>query len=975
MLRAASCVTCLMLWTGAALADGALAAAFDSWRQRPAPETAIGVTAEVMRLSALPDWPAIAGLGANEVAAMLPLLPQDQAAELILLTAMAQGYGGDRVAQDAIAAAADEFARALPGPAARSLSVNLGYGYLQTGAPDRAFERLDQARQQIEAAGDAAALINICIMASDTFDRYGHTAEAGSFYAGCDASPLLRRARAPGTGIFHHNQAQFLAGQGEVEPAISRHRLALEYLDQEFGDPSVELANAYDALAMTLLHAGELGAADTTAGLAQTQAVQAAGTDHADYWRIANNAASIKRALRLPAHAYDLDAAALEWRRANLGEDAALSYASWLNLSLDLAGMGEWQAAGENFLALYARLAGGEPIPYSREVLEAYLHYIKARQDAEKGLPARLPPFNPLIRQGAPAELFTGMTDLAVDQLLARGETDEALRLADWLHGFLGREIGPHHPFTFEAALLAARAQAPRSAEAASAALAGLDIDAFNWTRRQALSGSYDAALAARVLGDDLLTEMARHAIATPAFSAQFGDAIHRWKTLEDPSDRILDRVARQADDPGLRQAARDYALAAARLRETARAEPVSEGLARQDEALRHQRAALNLRLAGAGLAQVMPPLAALDQSAPAGFTVAAGDVVIDLILLREWAGHDRSGTADTLALYAAVYRADTAPVIHLVSRMKDAPQRMAAFHAQLHRDLGPWLAAEAGAEKRLFIAPDAMLFQFDLPGLRDATGARLGESHDVYLLTDRGAYARHDTEPGLDRGDRILLAGAVQTSPDAPGYLPGALHEIETIAALTATAGAEVTRLTGTEATASHVASGAEGAAILHLATHGFFHAVSDHPASLMNAGLVLAAPADGSGASGATDGMGGADGIVHALELMEWNLGAARLVVLSACDTGVGATTPIDAVRGLPLALSRAGARRSLVTLGPVPDHQTARIMERFYTHLTTGRQSYADAFNATRRDIWAGRIEGVNPETGAYFVLYSH
>ena len=80
------------------------------------------------------------------------------------------------------------------------------------------------------------------------------------------------------------------------------------------------------------------------------------------------------------------------------------------------------------------------------------------------------------------------------------------------------------------------------------------------------------------------------------------------------------------------------------------------------------------------------------------------------------------------------------------------------------------------------------------------------------------------------------------------------------------------------------------------------------------------------------------------------------ARLVVLSACRTALGAGALADVPEGddwvgLVRAFLYAGAANVMATLWPVEDRSTARLMERFYTALAAGR-SEAEALAEAQR-----------------------
>ena len=98
-----------------------------------------------------------------------------------------------------------------------------------------------------------------------------------------------------------------------------------------------------------------------------------------------------------------------------------------------------------------------------------------------------------------------------------------------------------------------------------------------------------------------------------------------------------------------------------------------------------------------------------------------------------------------------------------------------------------------------------------------------------------------------------------------------------------------------------------------------------------LLRSGLALA---------GANRGPSGEDdGVLTALEAAGLDLWGTRLVVLSACDTGVGDVKRGDGVYGLRRALVLAGAESQLISLWPVSDRSTRDLMVDYYQQLAQG------------------------------------
>jgi CHAT domain-containing protein len=155
-----------------------------------------------------------------------------------------------------------------------------------------------------------------------------------------------------------------------------------------------------------------------------------------------------------------------------------------------------------------------------------------------------------------------------------------------------------------------------------------------------------------------------------------------------------------------------------------------------------------------------------------------------------------------------------------------------------------------------------------------------------------------------------------------------------------------EITLLTGAEATEAGLKQAA-APRLLHIATHGFF--LTDEPPATQTRGTrAISASAkidnpllrSGLALAGANLHKGsGDDGILTALEATGLNLWGTKLVVLSACDTGVGEVKNGEGVYGLRRAFVLAGAESTVMSLWPVSDYVTREIMISYYKGLKQG------------------------------------
>jgi CHAT domain-containing protein/tetratricopeptide (TPR) repeat protein len=219
--------------------------------------------------------------------------------------------------------------------------------------------------------------------------------------------------------------------------------------------------------------------------------------------------------------------------------------------------------------------------------------------------------------------------------------------------------------------------------------------------------------------------------------------------------------------------------------------------------------------------------------------------------------------------------------------------------------------------------------------------------------------------------------------------YLEGTKTEVEQIASSVTQNNWQTTLLENNDATEENIIKleNKEAKSILHIATHGYAFSEYDFNDStisknslrysyrystnpMVRSGLILAG---GNWAWIGSDTLTklGAEqnGILTALEVSQLNLKKTKLVVLSACETGLGKIEGAEGTFGLKRGFKLAGVEQIIVSLWSVPDKETMELMTLFYSDLTKTLDPVV-SFEKAQREM---RMKyPTEPEKWAGFVL---
>jgi CHAT domain-containing protein len=282
----------------------------------------------------------------------------------------------------------------------------------------------------------------------------------------------------------------------------------------------------------------------------------------------------------------------------------------------------------------------------------------------------------------------------------------------------------------------------------------------------------------------------------------------------------------------------------------------------------------------------------------------------------------------------------------------------------------------------RIFFSADGVYHKINVNTLRDPASRKfLLEKFDIVYLLNPIQFLENKTPVNNMKRDAVLMGDPVfdvdLTSPRERTVtfnhfigLPGTQEELMAINKVLMAHSWKTNLLLKGAATESNLKS-LRSPSILHVASHGFF---SDEVVSLnaeakknflFHSGIVLTG-ANKSISSGSTSFEN--DGIVTAFEVMNLDLSGTELVVLSACETGLGKIENGEGVFGLQRSFMQAGASNVLISLWKVDDDATRDLMIRFYEYLAQGN-SLNDSLKKAQSD--QARILS-NPSLWGGFVL---
>jgi len=270
---------------------------------------------------------------------------------------------------------------------------------------------------------------------------------------------------------------------------------------------------------------------------------------------------------------------------------------------------------------------------------------------------------------------------------------------------------------------------------------------------------------------------------------------------------------------------------------------------------------------------------------------------------------------------------------------------------------------------RSVIISPSGLLLKISFPAISKGKNIYLCDNYEIQVKGNTGnRIGQNLLVPGSNSS--ALLFGGIKYSQNSSGsdvwnYLEGTKSEGDAIKVILEQGKINVNYLTDNNATETYFKQNAAKFNILHLATHGFFfddpnklrfeekkedieygdvtfrgaargfgvNSFVNNENPLMRSGLVLAGAND---VWVKTEKDDTDDGVLTAQEVTQIDMRRNDLVVLSACETGLGDIKGTEGVYGLQRALKMAGVKYIIMSLWQIPDKETVEFMGAFYTSL---------------------------------------
>lgn len=334
--------------------------------------------------------------------------------------------------------------------------------------------------------------------------------------------------------------------------------------------------------------------------------------------------------------------------------------------------------------------------------------------------------------------------------------------------------------------------------------------------------------------------------------------------------------------------------------------------------------------------------------------TLKSGEAAIEIIRFLKYKADSAGIYTDSVYYAALIVKPDTKdqPDLVLLKNGKDLEEKFIKLYRnsikfkvqdeQAYNQYWRKIKENLSGVTKIYLSPDGVYNQINLYSIKNQeTKKYIIDEASIEIVTNTKDLLQAKDKPTLQ--NKITLVGNPafyskgNTSKESLAPLPGTSIEVKKINDMmtkNSWTGNVYTGEIASEAKLKEI----KDPRVLHIATHGFFESDIESKEDgedkktvnpLLRSGLMLA----GSGSGTAASNNSKEDGILTAYEAMNLSLDNTDLVVLSACETGLGEIKNGEGVYGLQRAFRVAGAKSIIISLWKVNDETTQKLMVSFY------------------------------------------
>ena len=300
---------------------------------------------------------------------------------------------------------------------------------------------------------------------------------------------------------------------------------------------------------------------------------------------------------------------------------------------------------------------------------------------------------------------------------------------------------------------------------------------------------------------------------------------------------------------------------------------------------------------------------------------------------------------------------------------------------------------------KKVYLSPSGLLHKISFSAIAKEQNVYLCDAYQIEVKSSTGKIVEQKNR-SQEMNTATLFGGIIydtdSTIQKVWSYLEGTKTETQKIDKILKQGKIKVDYYSNTSATEEEFKLMASNSNILHIATHGFFYpdpkeiqeeteknvevgeitfrgsdrgfgvnSFVENNNPLMRSGLVFAGANDVWSKQAKNDSID--DGVLTAQEVSNIDMRKTELVVMSACETGLGDIKGSEGVYGLQRAFKMAGVDFMIMSLWQVPDKETEEFMTSFYKKLIK-QKDIKKAFAETQKEM-RGKYD---PYFWAAFVL---